>query len=101
VWVTNFGTAATARTITVTVNLPRGIVMVQGGKGTFWQCFKGGSGSTCTRRAMIGAGSRTMITATVRVTARARKTLYATATVNPYSTPRNGSSTDKVVIRRG
>ncbi len=75
--------------------------MVQGGEGTFWQCHKQASSSVCTREAALGAGQRTMITATVWVNARAGKTRHATATVTPDdSTPADNTSTDKAIIRR-
>ena len=44
IWVTNTGTAATvkAHPMVVTLATGRGILMVQGGKGTGWQCHKAG-----------------------------------------------------------
>jgi hypothetical protein len=84
------------------LNLPDRITMVQGGTGTSWRCQKSAGSSTCTRTAPIGAGDRTMITATVQIKAKGGKTLYATATVSPTDkTPEDNTSTDKVIIRHG
>jgi uncharacterized repeat protein (TIGR01451 family) len=102
IWITNTGKAATAKAnpTVVTLTLPTGFVMVQGGTGSQWQCHKQLHSSTCTRSAPLAAGARTMITATVLVHTRAGKTRYATATVVPTDkTPADNTSTDKVVIR--
>jgi hypothetical protein len=103
VWVTNTGTAATTVSHPMVVNLgtQRGIKMVQGGKGTGWQCQKANNSTQCTRSAPLGAGRRTMITVTVWVNARAGKTRFATATVSPSDkTPADNISTDKAIIRK-
>jgi hypothetical protein len=103
IWVTNTGTAATtkAHPSVVTLNLGRGIAVVQGGRGTDWQCHKQASSSVCTRSAPLGAGKRTMITVTVWVNAKAGKTRLSTATVSPSdTTPADNTSTDKAIIRK-
>jgi hypothetical protein len=103
IWVTNTGTAATtkAHPIVVTLNTGRGILMVQGGRGTKWQCHKQTRSSVCTRAAPLGAGQRTMITVTVWVRAKAGKTRDATAAVSPSdSTPADNTGADKAIIRK-
>jgi hypothetical protein len=99
-WVTNTGTAATAKSTTVTLNLPAGITMVHGGKGAGWQCSKEAGWSTCTRAAAIVAKMRTTIIATVKVSAGAGRRLVATATVSPTDkTPNDNTRSDTVIIR--
>jgi hypothetical protein len=103
IWVTNTGTAATAKAhpMVVTLDTGSGIMMVQGGKGTDWQCHKQVLATTCTRSTPLGAGRRTMITVTVWVNSRAGKTRLATATVSPSdATPADNTATDKAIIRR-
>jgi hypothetical protein len=103
IWVTNTGTAATtkAHPMVVTLGTGFGIVMVQGGKGTGWQCHKQVLATSCTRSRPLGAGSRTMITVTVWVNSSAGKTRFAAATVSPSdSTPADNTSTDKAIIRK-
>jgi hypothetical protein len=103
IWVTNTGTAATARAhpMVVTLDTGSGIMMVQGGKGTDWQCHKQVLTTTCTRSTPLGAGRRTMITVTVWVNSRAGKTRLATATVTPSdATPADNTATDKAIIRK-
>ncbi len=103
IWVTNTGTAATvkAHPMVVTLATGRGILMVQGGKGTGWQCHKQVLATSCTRSTPLGAGRRTMITVTVWVNPRAGKTRFATATVSPSDkTPADNTSTDKAIIRK-
>jgi hypothetical protein len=101
IWVTNTGTGGTSQPTTVQLSLPRGITVRQGGRGTFWTCHKSRRASTCTRRTTIGAGERTLIIVRVKIHAKPGKTRYATATVNPTDkTPKDNTSTDKVVIRK-
>ena len=103
IWVTNTGTAATtvAHPMVVSLGAQRGIEMVQGGKGTDWQCQKAGTSTQCTRSAPLGAGKRTMITVTVWIKAKAGKTRHATATVSPSDkTPADNTSTDRAIIRK-
>ena len=103
IWVTNTGTAATtkAHPMVVTLGTGFGIRMVQGGKGTGWQCQKQVLATACTRSTPLGAGRRTMITVTVWVNAKAGKTRHAIATVTPSDkTPADNTSTDKAIIRR-
>jgi hypothetical protein len=103
IWVTNTGTAATTVAHPMVVNLgtQSGIKMVQGGKGTSWQCQKASTSTQCTRSAPLGAGRRTMITVTVWINARAGKTRHATATVSPSdTTPADNTSSDKAIIRK-
>jgi hypothetical protein len=94
--VTNTGGSATTATTGVLLGLPRGLVTVRGGRGTWWQCHKTRHTSSCSRGAAIGAHSSTVIRVTVKVNARAGRTLFATASVSPS----DNFSTDKVIIRR-
>jgi hypothetical protein len=94
--VTNTGGSATTATTGVLLGLPRGLVTVHGGRGTWWQCRKTRHTSSCSRSAAIRAHSSTTIIVTVKVTARAGRTLFATASVSPS----DNFSTDKVIIRR-
>jgi hypothetical protein len=101
IWVTNTGTGNTTHTTTVQFNLPSGITIVHGGTGASWTCQKSTGASACTRQTLIGPGERTLITVMVKIHAKAGRTLYATATVSPTDkTPKDNTSTDKVIIRQ-
>jgi hypothetical protein len=103
IWVTNTGTGATtvAHPMVVDLGTQSGIKVVQGGRGTAWQCQKAGTSTQCTRSAPLGAGKRTMITVTVWVNAKAGKTRHAIATVSPRDkTPADNTSFDQAIIRK-
>jgi len=101
VTVTNTGAGDTSRRSRVTLKLPIGLTMFQGGEGTFWQCQKAQHSSSCIRDAAIAADASTTITVTVRINAKAGKVRRVTAKVTPAGKgPADNTSADTVHIKK-
>jgi hypothetical protein len=85
----------------VTLKLPIGLTIFQGGQGTFWQCQKQLHSSSCSRGAKIAANASTTITVTVRINAKPGKVRRVTAKVTPAGTgPSDNTSNDRVHIKK-
>ena len=97
--VANTNTSNTSLETHVALLLPSGITVVQGGKGTYWQCHKQKHSSFCARNAKIDAHSSTTITVKVKITAAVGKRLKAKAIVSPSdSTPGDNTSYDFAIV---
>jgi putative Ig domain-containing protein len=98
--VANTNSSATSVETHVSLLLPSGLRVVQGGKGTFWQCRKTKHSSFCSRNAKINAHDSTTITVKVKVTAAVGKRLKAKAIVSPSdSSPDDNTSVDVGIVR--
>ena len=97
--VANTGDRAATVTTRVSLLLPAGLTVVQGGKGQFWQCHKKAHSSSCTRNAKIKANDSTEITVKVKITAPVGKVLKAKAIVSPSdSSPDDNTSFDFATV---
>ena len=99
--VANTNSSNTSLETHVSLLLPSGVKVVQGGKGTYWQCHKQKHSSFCARNAKIDAHSSTTITVKVKITAAVGKRLKAKAIVSPTdSTPGDNTSFDFATVHR-
>ena len=93
--IANTGSGAHTVATSVSLLLPSGVTVLQGGSGQFWQCHKKAHSSFCSRNAKINAHDSTVITVKVKVTAAVGKLLKAKAVVSPSdSTPGDNTSFD-------
>ena len=99
--VANTNSSNTSLETHVSLLLPSGVTVLQGGKGTFWQCHKTAHSAFCARNAAIKAHDSTTITVKVKITASVGKRLKAKAIVSPSdATPDDNTSFDFARVHR-
>lgn len=99
--ISNVGLAATANPITVTDNLPAGLIFVSG-TGIGWTCSASGQTVTCANPMSLSAGASTTLTMTVTVQAVSGLQVTHTAAVAVDADPvssNNAVSDSRSVVR--